>query len=159
MKFRTCMAVAVAAAFAMPLAAQAGDGERSVLAQAGGPSGASAMGTGPTGGAPRTGGPGPAQASTGEPKAFTGHPVRGAMRSSDFTTIDANKDGNISRAEWDRHMRAGADSSPQAPSATSGATTGAQTGVTAGPGTVSPRVGTGSATATRPDTSGHGTPK
>lgn len=154
MKMKTIMAVAAAAAFSLPAAA---------LAQAGGPAGASAQGTGATGGVPRTG-------SMGEPKDFTGHAVRGSGTMSgaaamDFNTLDKNRDGNISRAEWDAHHRAAAGGGTGATTPSGIGATGdrtpssAPTGTTAGPGTVSPRTGTGSATATQPGISGHGTPK
>jgi len=84
-----------------------------------------------------------------------------------FSALDTNNDGQISRAEWDSHM--GARSGARDGAASGGATgnpattdrtpASSPTGVTAGPGTVSPRTGPGSATATTPDTSGHGKPK
>lgn len=61
MELKKLLAVAVAAAFALPLAAQASaDSDRIILAQ----SGASSVGTGPTGGTP-------SPQSAGEPKAPT----------------------------------------------------------------------------------------
>lgn len=153
MKLKTLVAVGVAAAFALPLAAQASaDNDRMILAQA---SGSSSVGTGPTGGTP-------SPQSAGEPKAPTagerprsgatsGATSSGMSRSPDFSTLDKNRDGMISRAEWDAHQRSG--------SAAGGATTSSgtgKTGTTAGPGEASPRTAPGSASATKPDTSGTG---
>jgi hypothetical protein len=143
MKLKTCMALAVAAAFAMPLAAQSAAGDRILLAT--GPSGANATGTGMTGGTPGT-------QSSGEPRA----PTQGAVSSSagtgastgasgDFSSLDRNGDGQISRAEWDAHYRS-----------SSGASTGGTTSrAPSGPGTNS-QAGAGSDTATTPGTSGKG---
>ena len=72
-------------------------------------------------------------------------------RSPDFSAIDKNGDGMISRAEWDAYQKSG--------SAAGGATTpsgSGKTGTTAGPGEASSRTAPGSATATKPDTSGTG---
>jgi hypothetical protein len=153
MKLKTLVAVGVAAAFALPLAAQASaDNDRMILAQA---SGASSVGSGPTGGTPST-------QSAGEPKApmagerprsgaTSGATSSGTSRSPDFSAIDKNGDGMISRAEWDAYQRSG--------SAAGGATTSSgsgKTGTTAGPGEASNRTAPGSATATKPDTSGQG---
>jgi hypothetical protein len=153
MKLKTLVAVGVAAAFALPFAAQASaDNDRMILAQA---SGASSVGSGPTGGTPST-------QSAGEPKApmagerprsgaTSGATSSGTSRSPDFSAIDKNGDGMISRAEWDAYQRSG--------SAAGGATTpsgSGKTGTTAGPGESSPRTAPGSATATTPDTSGTG---
>src|SRR4029453_3077836 len=108
MKLKTLLAVGVAAAFALPLAAQvSAAGDSIILAQA---SGASSTGTGATGGVPST-------QSSGEPKApMAGERPRagatsagasssgatGSMRGRpDFSAIDKNGDGQISRAEWD----------------------------------------------------------
>jgi hypothetical protein len=136
MKARTFIAVAIAGALAAPVAA---------FAQAGGPAGTSAQGSGVTGGVPRTGGPGPGMASMGEPQ--------------DFNRMDRDSDGRVSRAEWDEHYRgkasAGGTSSGN-PATTDHTSAPSTTGTTAGPGSVSPRTGPGSATATRPSTSGHG---
>jgi hypothetical protein len=147
MNRNTLIAAATVAALASPLAA---------FGQAGGPAGASAVGTGPTGGKPSTD-------SAGRPMDFTGDPV-GAFRD-----LDRDRSGSISRTEWDDYYR----SRPAAGSAATGGTSGIRdnpatvdrtpasspTGVTAGPGTASERTGPGSATATQPSTSGHGTPK
>src|SRR5512145_765764 len=151
MKFKKLLAVAVAAAFAVPFAAQASaDSDRMILAQA---SGASSVGTGPTGGTP-------SPQSAGEPKApMAGErPRAGAgatsstSRMPEFSAIDKNGDGMISRAEWDAHQRSGS-------AASGGATTSSgsgKTGTTAGPGEASARTAPGSASATKPDTSGTG---
>ena len=153
MKLKTLVAVGVAAAFALPFAAQASaDNDRMILAQA---SGASSVGTGPTGGTPST-------QSAGEPKApaagerprsgaTSGATGSGMSRAPDFSAIDKNGDGMISRAEWDAYQKSG--------SAAGGATTSSgsgKTGTTAGPGEASSRTAPGSATATKPDTSGTG---
>lgn len=145
MKLKTLMALAVASAFALPLGAQASaEGDRMILA-AGGPSGASSTGTGMTGGTPST-------QSSGEPRA----PTQGAVSSSastgastgasgDFSSLDRNSDGQISRAEWDAHHKS-----------SSGASTGGTTSrAPSGPGTKS-QAGTGSDTATSAGTSGKG---
>ena len=159
MKLKRLLVVAVAAAFAVPFGAQASaDGDRTILAQ--GPSGASSVGSGPTGG------PASPQ-SAGEPKApMAGERPRagGAMgstmmdRAPDFSAIDKNGDGQISRAEWDAHHRSGSAASGGATSSGSAATPSGsgKTGTTAGPGEASPRTAPGSATATQPDTSGTG---
>jgi hypothetical protein len=151
MRLKTLIAVAVAGAFALPLAAQASvDGDRMILAQAGGPSGASSVGTGPTGGTP-------SPSTAGEPKAPAGERMgerraeagaTGRMNES-FSMIDKNNDGQISRAEWDAYFRS--DSS----GAAAGGGTGT-TGTTAGPGEASPRTAPSSDTATTPSTSGTG---
>lgn len=159
MKRNKLLAVAVAAAFALPFAAQvSAAGDSIILAQGAGapPSGASSVGTGPTGG---TASP----QSAGEPKAPTagerprsgaasGTTSSGMSRSPDFSAIDKNGDGMISRAEWDAHQRSGS-------AASGGATTSSgsgKTGTTAGPGEASSRTAPGSASATKPDTSGTG---
>lgn len=158
MKLKTLIALAAAGAFAVPMAAQASaDGDRFILAQSGGPAGASATGTGPTGGVP-------SPRSAGEPKAPTSDrgATAGASRgmTSDFSTYDRNGDGQISRAEWNAvrgssSSRSGASSgSTTSPSGSAGGSS--TTGTTAGPGTASNRTGSGSATATKPSTSGHG---
>jgi hypothetical protein len=117
-----------------------------ILAQAGGPAGASSTGTGPTGGVPSPQTAGEPRAPTASRGAAAGATGSAAATAPDFSMIDKNRDGQISRAEWDAHYRA-----------SGGATTGAgTTGTTAGPGSASPRTGTGSDTATTPGTSGHG---
>ena len=129
MELKKLLAIAVAAAFAVPLAAQASaDGDRLILAQSGGPSGASAAGTGPSG-APAS------PQSAGEPKAPTagssstagssaagssaaGSTTAGSSMSTspNFSALDKNNDGQISRSEWDAYYRSGS-------AATGGATT------------------------------------
>jgi hypothetical protein len=140
MKLKTLMALAVASAFALPLAAHASAQGDSILLAAG-PSGANATGTGMSGGTPGT-------HSSGEPRA----PTQGAVSSSastgasgDFASLDRNGDGRISRAEWDAHHRS-----------SSGASAGGTTSrAPSGPGTDS-QAGSGSDTATTPGTSGKG---
>ena len=166
MKLKTLLAVGVAAAFALPLAAQASaDSDRLILAQAG----ASSVGTGPTGGTPST-------QSAGEPKApMAGErPPAGATSSGasssgatagtrgrpDFSAIDKNGDGQISRAEWDalykdRDRGAASGGATSSGSAVTPSGSG-KTGTTAGPGEASTGTAPGSATATKPDTSGTG---
>ena len=127
MNFRKLLPVAVAAAFALPFAAQvSAAGDSIILAQSsssGGdagapPSGSSSMGTSPaTGGALST-------RSAGEPKAPTADrsPSTGGTSSkhanggsADFSAIDKNGDGMISRSEWDAYHRAGAASRARCP--------------------------------------------
>ena len=161
MKLKTLIALAVAGAFAVPLAAQASaDGDRLILAQAGGPAGSSATGTGPTGGVPSPRTAGEPKAPTKDRGAAAG--ATGSMAgSADFSAMDRNGDGQISRAEWDAHYRAGSSSGSMG--ASGGATTGASgsstTGATAGPGSASNKTGPGSDTATTPGTSGQGKPR
>ena len=149
MKLKTLLALAVAGAFAVPFAAQASaDGDRIILAQAGGPSGASSTGTGATGGTPSA-------QSSGEPKAPTqkSNASRAASAPA-FSTLDKNSDGQISQAEWDAHYRSGSAATGGASG--SAATGGASTSpAPSGPGTKS-QAGTGSDTATSPGTSGKG---
>lgn len=95
MKLHTLMALAAAAAVALPFAASSADSDK--------------------------------RARTGS--------------AADFSTLDRNGDGQISRAEWDAHHRsASAGTTSRAPS---------------GPGTNS-QAGPGSDTATTPGTSGKG---
>jgi hypothetical protein len=165
MKLKTLITLAVAGAFAVPLVAQASaDGDRMILAS-GGPAGASAQGSGgATGGvaSPQTTGeprlaPGPGAAERGATSGTAG--ATSGMAPS-FEMLDANKDGQISRAEWDAHMKADAASGSSGMGASGGATTGSSTtGAKAGAGSAAGTTGTGSATATTPDTSGQGTPK
>jgi len=155
MRFKTLIALAVAGAFAVPLAAQASaDGDRIILAQSGGPAGASSTGTGPSGGTP-------SPQTAGEPKTPTKDraATAGATAAPMFSTLDTNGDGQISRAEWDAHHRAGAASGGASTGAATGSTGSSTTGTTAGPGSASPRTGTGSDTATTPSTSGEGKAK
>src|SRR5262249_22149465 len=110
MNFKKLLVVAVAGAFAVPFAAQlSAAGDNMILAQAG----TSAVGNGPTGGTP-------SPQSAGEPKAPTASsstgsttkPSRRASRSAaDFSAMDTNHDGMISRAEWDAAHRSGSSAS------------------------------------------------
>jgi hypothetical protein len=144
MNLKKLLPWAVAAAFAVP---------STILAQ--GPSGTSSMGNSPsTGGSPST-------QSAGEPKAPTaGERPRAAAGSTgatssgrpDFSAIDKNSDGNISRSEWDAFYR----DRDQNRAASGGTSSSGKTGTTAGPGEASSRTAPGSATATKPDTSGQG---
>src|SRR5678815_5715889 len=158
MNFKKLLVVAVAGAFALPFAAQvSAAGDNLILAQSsssGGdagapPSGASSMGT-----APRSTGGSPSAGSTGEPKAPTADrsPSAGSTTSkrsgrggADFSAMDKNGYGMISRAEWDAYHKSGAASggSTAAPAAPAGAATApaarGKTGTTAGPGETSPR--------------------
>ena len=112
---KTITAIAVAGMFALPAAA---------IAQAGGPAGASAQGTGVTGGPPRTGGPGPGQASMGEPQDFTTPAERMRRQQqygqqqygggAQFSDLDRNNDGMITAAEWNAYA-AGQGSASAAP--------------------------------------------
>jgi hypothetical protein len=166
MKLKTLLAVAVAGAFALPLAAQASaDGDRMILAQAGGPAGASSTGTGPTGGTP-------SPRTAGEPKAPTGGAAAGATTTR-YHRLDTNHDGYVSREEaaaasglsfsdYDKNndgrlsadeLRSWRDPMGANPGE---AGAGGTTGTTAGPGDASPRTAPSSDTATSPSTSGTG---
>ena len=179
MNLKKLLPVAVAAAFALPFAGQvSAAGDSLILAQSsssGGdagapPSGSSSMGTSPaTGGSPST-------RSTGEPKAPTADrspsagsttSKRASRGSADFSAIDKNGDGMISRAEWDAYQQRSGAASGGATTAPSGAATApsgaaaapaarGKTGTTAGPGEASPRTAPSSDTATSPSTSGTG---
>jgi hypothetical protein len=153
------ISLAVAGAFAVPLAAQASvDGDRIILAQSGGPAGASATGTGPTGGvpSPRTAG----EPASPKARSATSGATGGMTGSADFSSLDRNGDGQISRSEWDAHYRAASGSTGASGGASAGTTgTSSTTGATAGPGSASNRTGTGSDTATQPSTSGQGKPQ
>src|SRR6185369_9911790 len=175
MNLRKLMPLAVAAAFAVPFAAPvSAAGDSVILAQSsssGGdagapPSGASGMGT-----SPRTTGGAPSAGSTGEPKAPTADrsPSSGSTTSkrsgrggADFSAIDKNGDGMISRDEWDAYRagRAASGGSTAAPAAPAGATAApaarGKTGTTAGPGEASPRTAPSSDTATSGSSSGTG---
>lgn len=147
MKLKTIIAAAIAGAFALPLAAQASaDNDRMILAQSGGPSGASATGTAPTGGTP-------SPQSTGEPKAPAASGSAGGTMSSDAT--DRCKDMTGTAREDCMRDANRATTGSTAGSASGGATT----GTTAGPGSVSKETAPSAATATSPDTTGHGKPK
>jgi hypothetical protein len=159
MKLKTLLAVAVAGAFALPLAAQASaDGDRIILAQA---AGSSAMGTGPTGGVPST-------QSAGEPKASTGErtdTTAGAARSDrclGMTGVERDNCMRDDRASSRSPADTGAvTSSGGATVGTTGssATGSSTTGTTAGPDSASNRTAPSSDTATSPSTSGQGKPR
>lgn len=157
MNFKQLLVVAVTGAFALPVAAQqSADGDRMILAQ--GPSGASAVGTGPTGGTPSPQSAGEPKAPTADRSSATGSttPRRASRGSADFSAMDKNGDGMISRSEWDAYHR-GAAASGGATSAPSAASAGrGKNGTTAGPGEASPRTAPSSDTATSPSTSGQG---
>lgn len=154
MKLKTLLAVAVAGAFALPFAAQASaDSDRMILAQAGGPSGASATGTGPTGGTPTP-------QTAGEPKAAAGEVSSTATKRCDAMT-------GLERETCMRDARA---ASPTSGSAAGGATTApvtgtvspsgsGATGATAGPDAASNKTAPSSDTGTSPSTSGQGKPR
>jgi hypothetical protein len=163
MNFKKLLVVAVAGAFAVPFGAQvSAAGDNMILAQ----SGTSAVGNGPTGGTP-------SPQSAGEPKAPTAGSSTGSTSTKsskrasrgdgDFSAMDTNHDGMISRAEWDAHHRSGSAASggsTAAPAAPAGAAAApaarGKTGTTAGPGEASPRTAPSSDTATSPSTSGAG---
>jgi hypothetical protein len=158
MNFKQLLVVAVAGAFALPVAAQqSADSDRMILAQ--GPSGTSAVGNGPTGGTP-------SPQSAGEPKApmagersTAGGTAKHANRGApDFSAIDKNGDGMISRSEWDAYHRSGAAASGGAtasPSATTTPPPRGKAGSSATAGDPSSRAPS-SDTATSPSTSGAG---
>ena len=166
MKLKTLIAVAIAGAFALPFAAQASaDGDRMILAQAGGPAGSSSVGTGPTGGTP-------SPQTAGEPKAATG--ARG-----DATVGASGTDRcvGLTGMERDNCMRdarvsgsASGSTTGSADTATGGATTApasgvvspsgsGTTGATGGSGTSTNQTAPSSATSTSPSTSGQGNAK
>lgn len=143
MELKKLLAVAVAAAFALPLAAQASaEGDRMILAQ----SGASSVGTGPTGGTP-------SPQSAGEPRAPTDS--KADQRRCESMT-------GTERESCMRDARAAGTTSGSSSGTTGSATGGASsapagsTGTTAGPGEASPKVGSGSDTATGSSSSGTG---
>jgi hypothetical protein len=139
-----------------------------ILAQSGGPAGASSTGTGPTGGVP-------SPRTAGEPKAPTGAASAGttgkyhrldtnhdgyvsreeaaAASGMDFDKLDKNHDGRLSSSE----MRAWHD--PMAGRSGAAAGGSSSTGTTAGPGEASPRTAPSSDSATSPSTSGTGKAK
>ncbi len=171
MNFKKLLVVAVAGAFALPFAAQvSAAGDNLILAQssssggdAGAPaSGASSTGTGPSGGvaSPRTAGePKAPTADRSSPSTGSTTSKRANRGSADFSAIDKNGDGMISRSEWDAYHRAGAASggATTAPSGAAVAPAGrGKTGTTAGPGEASPRTAPSSDTATSGSTSGTG---
>jgi hypothetical protein len=144
MKLNTLAALAVAGAFALPLAAHASvDGDRIILAQSGGPAGASATGTGPTGGVP-------SPQTAGEPATQKDRTApSGASAAHCESMTGSARDKCLSDA-----AAAGASSTTGASVGSSSTTS--PTGTTAGPGSASSRTGSGSDTATTPGTSGQG---
>ncbi len=164
MKIRTLLAVAVAGAFALPLSAQASaDGDRMILAQSGGPAGASAVGRGPTGGVQ------PNPQSAGEP-ATQRDRAAGAPMNSDTSRCtgmvgterencmrDASRGVTGSAAGGSTGSAVGGASA--APSVRSDRNAPSTTGTTAGPGEASNRTAPSSDTATSPSTSGTGKAK
>jgi len=169
MKLKTLLAVGVAAAFALPRAAQASaDSDGLILAQA---SGSSSVGSGPTGGmaSPQSAGEPKAPMAGERPRAgasSSGASSSGATASTrgrpDFSAIDKNGDGQISRAEWDafykdRDSGRGAASGGATSSGSAVTPSGSgKTGTTAGPGEASPRTAPSSDTATSGSSSGTG---
>ena len=162
MYFKQLLVVAVTGAFALPVAAQqSASSDRMILAQ--GPSGTSAVGNGPTGGAPSPQSAGePRAPMAGERSTAGGTAADTAKHSSrgkpDFSAIDKNGDGMISRSEWDAYHHSGAASggatSAPAGTATAPATRG-KAGSSATAGDPSSRAPS-SDTATSPSTSGAG---
>ena len=155
MRLNTLLAAAVAAAFAFPLAAQASaDSDRMILAQAGGPGGASQEGTGPTGGTP-------SPRTAGEPKAAAGEISSTATneRCKDLKGMERDNCLRDSRAS----SGAATGGATVAPSTPAGAVVtpggSSQTGTTAGPDSASNRTAPSSDTATSPSTSGQGKPQ
>ena|SRR6185503_2204213 len=152
------MVVALAAAFGLSLAGQASAaGDRTMVAE--GPSGAGAVGTAPTGGvaSPR---------SAGEPAAATDRKADD-RRCEAMTGTERETCMRDARAPSGATTGATGSAVGTTGSATSGATTSpsgsvvtpggsGKTGTTAGPGESSPNTAPGSASATKPDTSGSG---
>lgn len=144
MRLKTLLAVAVAGAFALPLAAQASaDGDRMILAQASGPKA-------PMGGAA-------AGATTSryhrldtDRDGFVSREEAASAQGLTFSDYDKNSDGRLSAEE----IRGWRD--PMGASPGEGAAGGGTTGTTAGPGEASPRTAPSSDTATSPSTSGTG---
>lgn len=169
MNFKKLLVVAVAGAFALPFAAQvSAAGDNLILAQSssGGdagapPSGASSMGTSPaTGGVASPRSAGEPRAPTADRSPSAGSTSKRAGRgAADFSAMDKNGDGNISRSEWDAFHRSGAASggSTSAPAGAAAAPAArGKTGTTAGPGEASPRTAPSSDTATSSSSSGTG---
>ena len=157
MRLNTLLAAAVAAAFALPLAAQASaDSDRMILAQAGGPAGASQQGTGPTGGVP-------SPRTAGEPKAAAGEisstATRDEARCKDLTGMERDKCMSDNRASTGGDTATSGAVTSGGAAASGGATGSSQTGTTAGPGEASNRTAPSSDTATSPSTSGQGKAK
>jgi hypothetical protein len=136
MKLKTLTAIAVAGAFALPYAAHAADSERLIVAQAGG-----APGAGPvrdpvvTPPAPPAGQPTPERLGAADATAPGQQP--------EFGQLDRDRDGQISRQEWDQYwqQQRGAATGATQPGAAAGATQpgttqpgATQPGATAGPG-------------------------
>ena len=143
MKLKTLLAVAVAGAFASPLAAHASaDGDRMILAQSGGPTGAAAAGA--TGRYHRL--------DTNR-DGFVSREEAAAARDLNFSTYDRNNDGRLSADE----IRGWRD--PMGANPGEAAAGGGTTGTTAGPGEASPRTAPSSDSATSPSTSGTGKAK
>ena len=168
MNFKHLLVVAVTGAFALPVAAQqSADSDRMILAQ--GPSGTSAVGNGPTGGqaspqsageprAPMAGERSTAGGTASESSTTGGKAKHSSRGKPDFSAIDKNGDGMISRAEWDAYQRSGASASGGAshsPSATTTPSTRGKAGNAAVPNDPSSRAPS-SDTATSPSTSGAG---
>jgi hypothetical protein len=157
MKLNKLLAIAVAAAFALPLAGQASAaGDRLILA-ADGPAGASSTGTGATGGTPSA-------RSSGEPKA-PGDSKADSRRCENMTgteretclrdTPRAGATGTTGSSVGTTGSAAGgATTSPSGAAVTPGGS--GTTGTTAGPGSAGAATAPGSASATKPDTSGTG---
>jgi len=145
--------VAVAAAFGLSLAGQASAaGDRMMIAE--GPSGAGAVGTGPTGGVA-------SPQSAGEPKAATDK-NGDARRCEAMTGTERETCMRDARAPSGAASGTTGSSSSTTGSATGGATSSTGAPVTSGgsgvTGTTGPmdRTAPGSASATKPDTSGTG---
>src|SRR4051812_43631474 len=134
MNVKKLLVVAIAGAFALPLAAQvSAAGDTMILAQ--GPSGASSTGTGPTGGVPST-------QSAGEPKAPTTDSKADTKRCESMTGLerencmrDARAPGGAA-AGTTGSATSGATTSPSGSAVTPGGS--GKTGTTAGPGEASP---------------------
>jgi hypothetical protein len=145
MNVKKLVVVAIAGAFALPLAGLASAaGDTMIRAQ--GPSGTSSVGSGPTGGTP-------SPQSAGEPKA--------PMADSKADTRRCESMTGLEREFCMRDARAPGATTGTTGSATGGATTSSGGPVTSGAsGTAgtqpSDRAAPGSATATKPDTSGTG---
>lgn len=111
MKMKTLIAVAVAGAFAVPLAVQASaDNDRMILAQSGGSAGGSA-GTGGAAAQGGTGASGTSQGAVGGSQGATGTQGNQAggpgagVPPTDITQLDKNNDGYVSREEMSADPR------------------------------------------------------
>jgi hypothetical protein len=157
MNVKKLLVVAIAGAFALPLAAQvSAAGDTMILAQ--GPSGASSTGTGPTGGVPST-------QSAGEPKAPTADSKADTKRCESMTGLERENCMRDARAPASSTTgssvgttgsAAGGTTTPPSGAAVTPAAPAGKTGTTAGPGEASPRTAPSSDTATSPSTSGTG---